>query len=61
MLLWVQTHPLAKNIKETKLKFGTLIQKQGVNQNPNLGNCTPHVSFGLEGTVGDLKKGEQYI
>jgi hypothetical protein len=46
--------PLAEDIKGTRLKFGPLVGKE---ENEKV----DHVAFGIEGTVGILKRDEPYI
>ncbi|ATZ48314.1 hypothetical protein BCIN_03g05400 [Botrytis cinerea B05.10] len=53
--------PLAKNIEQTKLKFGPVLGEQEISQSSVPGCGVLHIAFGLEGTFGDLKKGEQDI
>ncbi|KAF5879547.1 uncharacterized protein Bfra_006756 [Botrytis fragariae] len=53
--------PLAKNIKQTRFKFGPVLGKQGMGQTTVTGSGVPYVAFGLEGTVGDLKEWGQYV
>ncbi|KAF7874063.1 hypothetical protein EAF04_002735 [Stromatinia cepivora] len=52
--------PLPKSIKKTRLRFGPLVSKQGLEKTGPDGFLR-HVAFGLEGSVGELKKGGKYI
>ncbi|KAF7907531.1 uncharacterized protein EAF01_005117 [Botrytis porri] len=53
--------PLAKNIKQTKLKFGPVLGKEGMCQSSVPGCGVSHIASGLEGTIRDLKKRGQYL
>ncbi|TEY50434.1 hypothetical protein BOTCAL_0276g00150 [Botryotinia calthae] len=52
--------PLPENIKNTRLRFGLLISKQGFEKMGH-DDSPRNIAFGFEGSVGELKKGGKYV